>query len=191
MLLDLNIPEHVLAPRWDRVWSNLSLDPSMKASNLFRFKEVMDSAGIRFYLMFGTLLGAVRNGAFIPWDEDVDVAIHERDSSKVGELLKGGSFAPLELVRCATSYFSLAGGNSYLDVYIYFDGTSERSHGKYVYCNFNSLAFDVPTRSFDQAAEIDFLGKKFLAPRDPESHLEWWYGSKWREPVQWKSINKS
>ena len=31
--------------------------------------------GIRYQIIAGTMLGAVRNGGFIPWDDDADVAL--------------------------------------------------------------------------------------------------------------------
>jgi hypothetical protein len=49
--------------------------------------ELLDRHGIVHWLDYGTLLGAVRNGAFIPWDEDVDFGVLDTDVPRILELV--------------------------------------------------------------------------------------------------------
>ncbi|MBQ3527694.1 MAG: LicD family protein [Clostridia bacterium] len=46
---------------------------------LGEFIKVCEKLGLRYYLVCGTALGAVKYKGFIPWDDDIDVALSRED----------------------------------------------------------------------------------------------------------------
>lgn len=50
------------------------------------FVAVCDRYGLDYRMMGGTLLGAVRHKGFIPWDNDIDIAMPRRDFNRLLEI---------------------------------------------------------------------------------------------------------
>lgn len=61
---------------------------------LNQFVSFCEENGLRYYLVGGTLLGAVRHQGFIPWDDDIDVGMPRPDYDRFLELAKTKSVGP-------------------------------------------------------------------------------------------------
>ena len=66
-----------LRPLWDALFDIYA-----------EFAKVCDKYQLRYYAFAGTLLGAIRHNGFIPWDDDLDVAMPRPDYEKFIEIAK-------------------------------------------------------------------------------------------------------
>lgn len=148
----------------------------VKLELLWATSLYLDLLDIPYYLMFGTLLGAVRDGDFIQWDTDVDIAILDRFQSR---LIRNLTNCPLRFCRAGSYYCSLSTAGEYVDIYTYTD-----EGDKYSYCGGLRRYFDEEKRVFDNWSEIEFKGIKLRTVEDPETSLARWYGADWKTPKQ-------
>jgi lipopolysaccharide cholinephosphotransferase len=66
------------------------------------FVSFCDKHGLQYYCTFGTCLGMVRHKGFIPWDDDVDVAMPRPDYDRLLSM-RDQLDADYELIDCETT----------------------------------------------------------------------------------------
>jgi hypothetical protein len=165
----------------DRLVEKLApLDIPAATSVLLEIKEVMDEAGITFFLRQGTCLGAIRDKAFIPWDDDIDIG------SVLG--LHGLSVEKIEPVVRTFRERGFITTLEHTDDFVYVpivkppvmvDWECYRVMGDTV---FMYPASRIPVRFFVELKKVDFIGGEFYVPNPPEEYLEAKYGPEWRVP---------
>lgn len=52
---------------------------------LRRYDEFLKSIDVEYFLIYGSLLGVIRNKSFVPWDDDVDTGMFHEDFYKILE----------------------------------------------------------------------------------------------------------
>lgn len=63
----------------------------LQLAQLYMMREIAqicEMHGLKYYLCGGTLLGAVRHGGFIPWDDDLDITMYRQDLSRLIEIIQ-------------------------------------------------------------------------------------------------------
>ena len=163
-------------------------DLSVAKENLLLFKEVFDEKGVTFALMYGTLLGAIREHNFISHDDDIDIIAFDNDGvlDLIPNLLEKG----FKLVR----YFEWDLSNEYvfsrkgIHVDIFMVCPVKGIKGK-LYVGLWGKLF--PKKYFKELVNYEFLGLNFQIPKNPEILCKYLYGKNWQLPAGNHAINES
>lgn len=148
--------------------------------NLLEFDDVMKMYGIQYWLSEGTALGAIRDGALIEWDDDVDTGMMESQRERFikfarPELLRRGFHAVV--VHNGGYFFGFIKDGEMIDVDIV------RRGGRCVACktkNARCITCDELIPHLQGIHSIEFLGRDFFVPG--EDYLEYLYGHDWNVP---------
>ena len=153
------------------------IDKEKAFENLCLFKEIADRNGFRFFLAYGTLLGAIREKDFIDHDEDIDLGADYQDvelfMSMLFELREHG----FEVARWDDrGLISIIRNNEYIDIYFF----KEYNDKLLINCG-----EPLPKKFLENQGVVEFKGVEFNAPADTVGAVEYWYGQDWQTPAQW------
>lgn len=71
---------------------------SIQLNMLKKIDQFFKEHNIEYVLCAGTLLGAIRHQSFIPWDDDVDIALPRTDYMRLIDLMKNNTIDGIDLL---------------------------------------------------------------------------------------------
>ena len=178
----------------------------IKFSNLFKLHD------INFFLVGGTLLGAIRQGSFAGRPTDVDIGILEKDCPKLLKVipLLEKKFSAVSIRSEPYDKFErlqLRFNLLIFDIGIYKKKVinEEEFWVNNQDQNYDYLAADKKMKNnslkkinifhkkdLEHLFQVKLYGKPFLAPSNPESYLKQKYGENWKIPNRkqfyWRKI---
>lgn len=184
MTLKINTQRGILKYKFQVIYEGVKImDKKIARENLLLFKQLADKAGLKFGLMYGTLLGAIREHDFIAHDEDIDLFILKEDIEAFKNLLWDLREAGFEIMRFdrRNSLCSIIRKNEYIDIYIFRElcpGIRE----------FNGEC--VLEQYLTDLSEITFQGEQFLAATDAADFCLFEYGANWQTPIVMKPYDR-
>lgn len=152
------------------------INKEISRKNLEIFYDFLAKKGIRVFLAYGTMLGAAREHDFISHDEDIDLGMSKEYQDQLFSSLFQLRELGFEVCRYdRRGLISFIKDGEYTDIYIY-----TREKEGVVGCGQEVM----PEQFLTDLAPYEFLGKEYLAPREYEKYLEFWYGENWMTPIQ-------
>ena len=175
---------------------NMNKDNALRT--LLDLKEVLDSSNVQFWISDGTHLGYYRDSDFISHDPDIDVGIFIEDwENEVLDKLKRNGFNlkwQFGLEECGLEYAIEKRGIK-IDLFFFYKNLPNRNiywHATWFGTYNTPGKFRKMVRCFYEPfelKEIEFLGYKFLAPKDTEKYIIQKYGPDWKIPkIKWDWI---
>lgn len=140
--------------------------------NLIILREELIKTDIKWGLIFGTLLGAIREQDFIDHDEDTDVYVFHEHKKKLFNMFSELKENGFEVVRYQGYLLSIMRKNEYIDFYFFKRKLFGRRAGELY----------VPRRYFSSTEIITFHGHSFPTLNEPRNFLCYTYGPDWDVP---------
>ena len=159
------------------------MNTSQALRNLVDVRDALEAVGARPFLVDGTLLGAVRDGGFMPHDKDTDLGLFAEDfrPDLADAIVARGFRIKHQLGTPERGWqWSFVRSGVKTDLFVYYADGKCRFHAAW----WQKLSVPIRYSYVDFGlARLAFLGETFWAPENPEAFLLQKYGADWRTPV--------
>ncbi len=156
------------------------MDMTTAEALLKEAKQILDQLGLVFFLRHGTCLGAVRDNAFIEWDDDLDIGsviglygLTEEHVRNAAVVFREHGFDAIITENELNLSVNLTKSGTQID------WTCYRIIDDSIY---QWPVVRIPVSLHTDLKEIDFLGVNFLVPNPSEEYLALKYGPEWMIP---------
>jgi len=159
---------------------------------LLECTNILDSIGLKSFLMYGTALGAYRDKGFTPTESDIDIGfLTEQFIPKVpvlmDQLIRNG-YEVHALIKPFNRCWAIKARKNNIGVdFVSFTIWTDQVHGDNVRFCVSTLAefsgvYQRPMLEEYETVEIFSFGNVFLVPSPIEKYLELEYGENWGIP---------
>lgn len=156
-------------------YTKVPMDHDLAIDDLFEVCHSLDSGGITYRLLFGTMLGLYRDNKLIPHDADMDVAICYSDHQKLCECIKKLEKDGFKICRYSRDVLlTIFRNNVYIDIYLF------KKNGD----KFKCAIYELGLNDFKEKSELEDDNYIFYTIPDPESFFNKYYGGDWKTPVK-------
>jgi len=151
----------------------------MIADGLHEITTILETRGTPYIIEGGTLLGAIRENRFLPWDDDVGIAVatetvYEDRDTLVSELLSQGFTAGYRDDSYENFKINVIKNNVRYEILGWYLRGSWRRR----------LRYRMPARFLRDIKSLHFFGYVFNCPSDENKYLRHFYGN-------WNKVKKS
>lgn len=171
--------------------------------DLEQIGEVFDKHGVRFFLVYGALLGHYRDGDFLPGDDDIDLAVVDpidfETRKSIGWMLYDLGFEPQQIAfnvfgRMEPSYLGYNGDgetgiivcqrNFKFTIFFFKEEQCEQHGAEYVCTPMLGAMklISTPKKFYEKSDKIKVGKKEYLTPAPVEEYLAFTYFDNWKDP---------
>ena len=145
--------------------------------------ERFEIAGIKWCLIAGGLLGGIREGKLIPWDDDLDIVIHvknRRERIHYTRLIESlySNVKNIEISYIMSGLLRIVNlkTKAFIDVFFNSSIGNRKNHHSIIFHRLNNPTHWLYDSEVENLSTVTLYGKDYPCPSNTINGLKRWYG---------------